>query len=366
MSETKEHNFIVGIFGENYDQNNLIGQALGAPGTRSDIQFYNRLDTTRKEVFCALTPIEYPEKIKPFLQTLAISDIHILVIDLNLGLTSVTGELLVGMDLYHQLYDSQDLVVITGIDAKNEWKLPDILKKVTAILNTTNLKGIDILTIRNKENLEILKDKISELKKNKPSLKGNSIEYSKTLIDHVFPVKGIGTVILGIVKKGEIHAGQMLELTGSESIGKKVIIRSIQKHDRNFKEANQGDRVGIALKGNISPSDISRDDILVNQGVFKPQKKIKANVFVNQYYIPKEGKIKPGDGIQYYGVVDLKLSPFKFTTGEELSPGKTGVATLDFSKNVYSDGTPIKGVITELNRFNGKLRIVGYFIQILD
>lgn len=366
MSETKEDNFIVGIFGENYNQNNLIGQALGAPGTRSDIQFYNRLDTTRKEVFCALTPIEYPEKIKPFLQTLAISDIHILVIDLNLGLTSVTGELLVGMDLYHQLYDSQDLVLITGIDSKNEWKLSEILKKVTTILNTTSLKGIDILTIKHKENLEILKDKISELKRNKPPIKGNSIEYSKTLIDHVFPVKGIGTVILGIVKKGEIHVGQMLELTGNESTGKKVIIRSIQKHDRNFKEAFEGDRVGIALKGNISPSEINRDNILVDQGIYKLHNTIKANVFINQFYSPKEGKIEPGNGIQYYGIVDLKLSPFKFTTGEELYLGKSGKVTLEFNKSIYGDGTPIKGIITELNRFNGKLRIVGYFIQILD
>ena len=173
-------------------------------------------------------------------------------------------------------------------------------------------------------------------------------------------------MILGIVYKGEIHAGQMLELTGNESIGKKVIIRSIQKHDRNFKDAFIGDRVGIALKGNISPNEISRDHVLATQGILKPIKKFKANVFLNQYYAPKEGKVIPGNGVQYYGIVDLKISPFKFIEGKELSPGESGIMTLEFIKNIYSDGAPITGIITELNRFNNKLRIVGHYTQILN
>ena len=93
MSEVREANFIEGIFGENESQNNLIGQTLGSPGTRSDIQFYNRLDINNNEVFCALTPIDYPEKIKPFLQTLAMTNIHILVIDLNYDLKAIIGEI---------------------------------------------------------------------------------------------------------------------------------------------------------------------------------------------------------------------------------------------------------------------------------
>ena len=366
MSEVKETNFIIGIFGQSENQNNLIGQTLGAPGTRSDIQFYNRLDANRNHVFCALTPVDYPEKIKPFLQTLAMTKIHILVIDLNYDLNAITGEILVGMDLYHQLYRTYTLVIITGINTKNEWRLANTVKKIDSILNSSSLQGTEILIAKNKDALELLKVKISKFNGNITDLKNNSQEYSKVLIDHVFPVKGIGTVILGIVNKGEIHAGQMLELTGNESVGKKVIIRSIQKHDRNFKEAFIGDRVGIALKGNITPSEIKRDHILATQGILKPNKEIKAEVFLNKFYTPKEGKVIPGNGVQYYGVVDLKLSPFKFTEGKELSPGESGIMSLEFDKNVYSDGTPIKGIITELNRFNNKLRILGHYTQILN
>ena len=228
------------------------------------------------------------------------------------------------------------------------------------------MRGTEILIVKTKEDLELLKDKISKFSENVPVTQFSSREYSKVLIDHVFPVKGIGTVILGIVSKGEVHTGQMLELTGNESLGKKVIIRNVQKHDRNFKKAYSGDRVGIALKGNISPKEINRDHVLATHGILKPYKKFKAEVFLNEYYTPKEGKLIPGNGVQYYGINDLKLSPFKFTEGIELFPSENGVMTMEFDKNVYSDGTPIMGIITELNRFIGKLRILGHYTQILN
>ena len=189
--------------------------------------------------------------------------------------------------------------------------------------------------------------------------------YTQVLIDHSFPVKGIGTVILGVVKKGILNTSQMLELVGYEGIGKKVIIRNIQKHDRNFKSAVEGDRVGLALKGNISSKNISRDNMLVSQGIFKQEKKIEANVYINPFYKPKSGSIKPGEAIQYHALVNLKASPMKFIEGDELNPGKKGNTTIIFDRSLFHDGSGLKGIITELNKFADKLRIVGWFTQVL-
>jgi selenocysteine-specific translation elongation factor len=368
MSEAKERNFLVGIFGENFDHRQLIGQALGAPGTKSDILFFNRLNEEAGHVFCAMTPIDYPDKIKPFLQVLKISDIHLLVIDLELGLNATVGEILIGMDLYHQLFKTECLVVLAGISSKNKWKLEQIENEVENILNSTSLKGTEIFKLNDKEDYETLKQKIVELGLRLPDPELEMAPYSKILIDHVFPVKGIGTVILGIVKRGSINTRQLVELIGYEgpSAGKKIIIRSIQKHDREFKVAHEGDRVGLALKGNISPNDISRDNIIVSQGRFKHEKEIKAKVYLNQFYKPKEGKIKPGDGIQYHSFVELKGSPFKFSQGDNLIPGESGILTLNFDKSLVHDGSGLKGIIADLNRFENKLRILGYYIQVLD
>jgi selenocysteine-specific translation elongation factor len=361
MSESPEHNFVVGILGDNFELRKLVGQAIGAPGTKSDIFFFNRLDSAHNHVFCALTPVEYPDKIKPLLQTLSISNIHILVIDLNSGLNAIVGELLVGIDLFHELYKTKCLISIAGIDSNNEWKLPEIKNKLKTIIQSTSLKNTEIMELRRKEDFEILKSKVIELGSSiyeKPNGKA-----TKVLVDHAFPVKGIGTVILGVVRSGEVQVGQMMEIVGYEDINKKVIIRSIQKHDRNFKSATTGDRVGLALKGNISPDEISRDNIIATHGTFFNENEVNARVYVNQFYKPKGGTIKP-NGIQYYGIVDLKSTPLKIVAGNELNPGESGDVQIILDKKLYHDGTGLKGIITEFNKFNGKLRIVGHFQQL--
>ncbi|MBY9006176.1 MAG: hypothetical protein KGD63_05415 [Candidatus Lokiarchaeota archaeon] len=364
MSEQYENTFVIGILGENNEQNNLIGQAFGAPGTKSDIQFYNRLDNKLQQVFCALSPINYPEKIKPFLQTLVLTDIHILVIDLEIGLNSVIGELLIGLDIFSQLHNTLPLIVITNINDKNNWKLGETKEKLKKILETTHIKNTEIFLIENKEDYESLKKKIINLEILSDDNKEEISNYTKILIDHCFPVKGIGTVILGLVKQGRLQAGQMVGLIGSEDAEKKLIIRSIQKHDRDFKEAHKGDRVGLALKGNINSHDINRDNLLITQGVFKPENEILAEIHINQFYKPKENKISSQEGIQYTAITELKSSPFKITEGEDISPGKSGKMKLKFDKKMYHDGTGLKGLIYDANKFQNKNRIIGYFKQI--
>ena len=51
--DKKERSITVGLLGANHEVTQRIGEALGTPGQRSDLQFYNRLDT--KIGVCALT-----------------------------------------------------------------------------------------------------------------------------------------------------------------------------------------------------------------------------------------------------------------------------------------------------------------------
>ncbi len=366
MSEGKERTFLVGIFGDNFEHRKLLGQALGAPGSNSDIQFYNRLDSQLGHVFTALTPIDYPEKLKPFLQTLILTNIHILIIDIEGGLNASIGEMLVGMDLFHEMSNTKSLIVLSGITPKTEWKLKDIKKKINIILSNTTLQGIKVVEIRQKEDYNSLKKKIVELGSEISTNDLETSSYTKVLIDHAFSVKGIGTVILGIVGKGTIHSNQMLELTGNHGAVKKIIIRSIQKHDRNFKEAYEGDRVGLALKGNVSSDEISRDNIITSQGIFKGEEEVTAKVYLNQFYKPKGGVIIPGDLTEYHGIAEIKSTPLKIIEGDKLKPGDSGIVKIRFTKPLYHDGSGLNGIICDLNRFQNKLRIIGHFKQLLN
>ena len=366
MSEAKERTFLVGIFGDNFEYRKLLGQALGAPGTSSDIQFYNRLDSQLGEVFIALTPIDYPEKLKPFLQTLVLTNIHILVIDVEAGLNASVGEILVGLDMFHQISATKALIILNGINSNSEWKLLQIKEKINSLLNNTSLKGTEILEIRQKDDYNLVKKKIIDLGLEVLNTELKETNYTKILIDHAFSVKGIGTVILGIVKNGTVHSNQMLELTGNSSVAKKVIVRGIQKHDRDFKEAHEGDRVGLALKGNISVSEISRDNIITTQGIFKGEKEIRAKVYINQFFQPKKGVIASNDSIQYHGIVEIKSSPLKIIDGDEIIPGDSGILTLKFDKPLFHNGSGLRGILCDLNKFENKLRIIGHFEQLLN
>ena len=366
MSKGKERTFLVGIFGDNFEHRKLLGQALGAPGTSSDIQFYNRLDSQLGHVFTALTPIDYPEKLKPLLQSLILTNIHILIIDIEVGLNASVGEILVGMDLFHEMSNTKSLIVLSGITPKTEWKLHDIKKKIDTVLNNTTLQGIEVIEIRQKEEYNSLKKKIVEIAAEIPRNDLKTSSYSKVLIDHAFSVKGIGTVILGIVRKGTIHSSQMLELTGNHGTTKKIIIRSIQKHDRIFKEAYEGDRVGLALKGNVSPDEISRDNIITSQGIFKGEEEVTAEIYINQFYKPKDGVIIPGDLTEYHGIVEIKSTPLTIVEGDKLHPGDSGIVKLRFTKPLYHDGSGLNGIICSLDRFQNKLRIIGHFKQLLN
>ncbi len=84
-------------------------------------------------------------------------------------------------------------------------------------------------------------------------------------IDRSFPVKGIGTVALGIVTNGTVKVHDTLY-----SCGKQVTVKSIQSQDIDVNEAGYGTRVGLALKG-IEHEELEKGDLLLTE----PYKKSK-------------------------------------------------------------------------------------------
>ncbi len=78
-------------------------------------------------------------------------------------------------------------------------------------------------------------------------------------VDHIFPVKGIGTVALGIVTAGKVKVHDTLYCTS----GKQVSVKSIQSQDTDIQEAGIGTRVGLALKG-AEPDDMEKGDLLLS------------------------------------------------------------------------------------------------------
>ncbi len=77
-------------------------------------------------------------------------------------------------------------------------------------------------------------------------------------VDHHFDVKGVGAVVLGVVKQGTLRKGETLYAWPDKVI---CPIRSIQIHDRDVGEAVTGDRVGLALR-NTKADQLDRGMVL--------------------------------------------------------------------------------------------------------
>ena len=333
-----------------------ICEYFGKRGTDSDIIFYNGVDKNN-DVFITVMPKEYPDKLKPLLQCMAIGKYHVLLISPDDKLDPLMGEMIVALGSDPKVIP---LVVIAGITKTNEFLIPNLKKKLMKIIKTTSLNDkID--------NIIILKDLDSDLSR----LKGKFKEYKTQeinkevavhiLIDAAFSVKGIGTVILGIIKTGHLKAGDMLELTLADGSTKNVIAKSIQMQDMDHKTASEGDRVGLAVKG-IKPNEISRDNSLITKGTMKSSPEITIEFQLNKF-ANKSLNVK--DKQLYHISIDHQVHPavpINISDGKNndiLKPGEKGKVTFKAEKHFWFNESNNHAIVTILEKFTGQLRILG-------
>jgi selenocysteine-specific translation elongation factor len=93
-------------------------------------------------------------------------------------------------------------------------------------------------------------------------------------------VKGVGTVVLGVVVSGSIAKHNTMRALPSS---KTAQVRSIQKHDEDFDTATEGDRVGLALK-NVDVTDVERGVILTTDPAVKTSKVLNVQASLVKYW----------------------------------------------------------------------------------
>ncbi|MCI4367015.1 MAG: hypothetical protein L3K08_04620 [Thermoplasmata archaeon] len=207
-----------------------IGAALGKKGTQSDLTLFNAVRNGHQATL--IEPSQYPEKFPPLLTALAMADRTVFVVQ---ALTKEIAEVAATLDVV-----GGTIEVRLG-ESVGE---PELRRA---------LKGSSIETVPMAPlNLGLLREEIdgwSAVARPGPV---------QVVIDHAFPVKGVGAVALGFVKQGVVHAHESLRLYPTE---RTVEVRSIQVHDIDQKEAAAGSRVGLAIKG-VEADELSRGQVL--------------------------------------------------------------------------------------------------------
>ncbi len=226
-----------------------IASNLGKKGTSTDITIHDR--KTNDQIFSYCFPNTYPDKLQPLLQSIAVSDYAILNIS---HLDSFLGEQILALDIFN----IKKGFILYGYEID--------IEKVKNIIKKTSLSSFQIL-----DDVEQLKTRLSELKpsEDKENEQQTTVAAANNSvyipIDHVFDVKGVGTVVLGCIKQGEIKTYDELEIN---PLNKPIVIKSIQMHDDPVDHSIKSSRVGLAIKG-VSAKDVSRGDIITSPGLSK-------------------------------------------------------------------------------------------------
>ena len=211
------------------DYNSIAGE-LGKKGTATDIAIYDR--KTSDVIYTWAVPVTFPDKIQSLMQTVSIAEYAILNVT---KIDKYLGEQIIALDSV----DFKDGFILHSYEVDEE--------KLRTLIKNTSVSHFKFL-----DNIDQLKQEISRLQS-----KGCEGPVMIPL-DHAFDVKGVGTVVLGIVKQGTVKVYDQLRVMPA---GNEIVVKSIQMHDDPVHESSSPARVGLAVKG-MTAEQISRGDVL--------------------------------------------------------------------------------------------------------
>ena len=316
-------NLIIAVLGKNGYSSNLAKK-----GTSTDITLYNFKKNEITLTF--IEPTRYPDRLAPLFYACSMAKMAIIIVE---ELNQTLGESLVML---------QTCGIAKGFFILQNYISPD---KIKSLVKDTILENYQIIPDDPIKLKEILVNELTRIAQISP--KDLDQSYGTVPVDHAFNVKGIGTVILGVVTKGVIKVHSLLKVLPGI---KTTQIRSIQKHDDNFDNSLEGDRVGLALK-NLKVEDVERGTVLTNDPTVKGSNKIKAEASIVKYWTTPltEGMIlHVGHWMQFLNC--------KIETIADDGNWRKPTLTLSLEKEIIYNPDDI-AVLTYLD--SGKLRIVG-------
>jgi selenocysteine-specific translation elongation factor len=292
-----------------------VAKELGKKGTASDLTLFNAVRDGHAVTL--VEPTQFPEKFAALLAALSMADRTLLVVtELSRPIAETIATL--------EVLDSPTTVVVGP--AIGEAELGRALKG--GRLEAADRVPLDLPALRT------LIDGWSA-----PIVEGPVA----VPIDHAFPVKGVGAVALGVVRRGTLRAHDKLRLW---PMPKTVEVRSVQVHDIDRKDAECGERVGVALKG-VEADELSRGQVLAPEGALRAGPQLTAGPLARSRYYRGDA----GVGAQVNVSVGLQTAPASIDRIDA-----AGVTLTADRPLAWTEGTSV--VIADLSVPTGP-RIVG-------
>ncbi len=294
-------NLTVGIFGDEE-----LAKTLGKKGTTNDIAIYNHASS--EGIFTYVRPNS--EKVQSLLQTIAMTDIPVVVIN---ELTPETGETLIALDAY----SFEKGFILLGDKVVKE--------QIDPIIKGTGLERFEMLA---KDAVE-LRQKLSAIKI--ADIEGDA----KIPIDNYFMVKSVGTVILGLVKRGSVKEYDKLVI---EPLGKEILVKSIQSHGKNIKEAGCYVRVGLSVKG-ADVDTLKRGQIICKKDSLQVKEKLDVDLKRNKFF---KGTLDAGKSVFIACGLQVPTAIIEKVEGDTITLKPERPVALDGTENIVLASTEQK------------------------
>ncbi|RKI66359.1 elongation factor Tu [bacterium 1xD42-67] len=98
-------------------------------------------------------------------------------------------------------------------------------------------------------------------------------------VEDVFTISGRGTVATGRVERGQLKAGETVEIVGLSEEKKSTVVTSMEMFRKTLDFIEAGDNAGCLLRG-VAKTDIERGQVLCKPGSIHPHTKFKGQVYV--------------------------------------------------------------------------------------
>lgn len=304
----------IGVFAASPEERAAACRELAKKSSEDDLAFYHTV--YQGKLVCALEPARYPEKIQAALFAAYLSDYCIL-------LASEPGPQL-----------GELIVLLDSLRKRNGAIVSTDPSRLAPLIKGTCLEAWNAAAT------------IAEARQLAYSAQAECADgATKGVVDHAFEVRGVGSVALGVLKRGSIKVHDELYAYPQ---GKALQVRSIQENDVDVQQASCGDRFGISFKG-LAAADLERGNILSTENGVKTLSEAECEVSVSKYH--RKG-LAAGEAL--HACIGLQMIPCKVSSA--INAGGKARSKVSFEKNVAVDESDVI-VLVDLNA--GALRVAG-------
>jgi selenocysteine-specific translation elongation factor len=280
--------YTLGVFGTDVAAKTAFEAAVAKKSEVEGIVVYSRTESGKRISF--LDEAEFPERVQGYSRLASLVDYAYYVFPKSGRLTAADGELVVLLD---------------GMGVKGSVLVLD--ESVPTDMVQSVLKGSSLANFhveRRTSGSPVIDLSTLSPREDSPS-KGCLI-----YVDRVFPVKGVGIVVLGFVLSGAVSLHDEFRMTPGPA-AKKVEVKGIQVNDVDQESVGRGIRVGLSLRG-VELKDIEKTCWL-DDGSFTLSDRLDVQFVQSKYYK------QPVEGREMHLQLPGELLPSKFTSQDSSS-----------------------------------------------